>query len=153
MDWPVNTACARTLSGGQCTWRSGTVLVLKRFGRWTLVTLITDVEYSCIVIRAYVTLITDVEYSCIVIRAYVETSADSDEQLDPKLYLRRWCAGPPQICYGYQFLEINFFIKIVFENNMVFSIAAYGKQPKIIEPVRAMIYFNKYKNRTRALSY
>ncbi|XP_075985886.1 uncharacterized protein LOC142983010 [Anticarsia gemmatalis] len=34
--WPRHTSCARSLYGDECLWRSGTVLVTKQNGRWSL---------------------------------------------------------------------------------------------------------------------
>ncbi|CAB3237799.1 unnamed protein product [Arctia plantaginis] len=34
--WPTHTACARSMSGGRCVWRSGAVLAIKSSNRWRL---------------------------------------------------------------------------------------------------------------------
>ncbi|XP_063899218.1 uncharacterized protein LOC126056165 isoform X2 [Helicoverpa armigera] len=35
--WPSHTACARSIAGGWCVWRSGAILVVKVGKRWRLV--------------------------------------------------------------------------------------------------------------------
>lgn len=84
-----------------------------------------------------------------VIRAHSDDEEEAIQESEnikgnPKIYLRRWCAGPAQMCFEYQFLEINFFINIIIENNSIFRIAAYGKPAQIIEPLKAMLYSNRY---------
>lgn len=34
--WPMHTACARSVTGGHCVWRSGAILVVKIDRRWRL---------------------------------------------------------------------------------------------------------------------
>ncbi|RVE41786.1 hypothetical protein evm_013565 [Chilo suppressalis] len=35
--WPTHVTCAKAVSGGECVWRSGAVLVLRQAGQWKLV--------------------------------------------------------------------------------------------------------------------
>lgn len=63
----------------------------------------------------------------------------------PKLTVRRWCTGDDvmHLCFsGLQFVEITFYVEIIFENSFIFQLNAYGQQMKAIDPMLAHRYRN-----------
>ncbi|KAJ8708227.1 hypothetical protein PYW07_010352 [Mythimna separata] len=92
------------------------------------------------------TILTDIEYSCIVLKAdYME---DIDK-MTPSLRLRRYCAGTGHgpMCYtGMQFLQIHFFVEITFDYALKYTVQAYGREVKAIDPFRAHEYANRVSN-------
>ncbi|XP_028159871.1 uncharacterized protein LOC114352461 [Ostrinia furnacalis] len=86
-------------------------------------------------LRYNMTIYANVEYSCVVFRA---TSTDKP----PSLRLRRWCAGNPNSCSGFQYIEIDFYVEVTFSGYMKFSMKAYGRKGIVIDVKRAMKYLN-----------
>ncbi|XP_037302051.1 uncharacterized protein LOC115455914, partial [Manduca sexta] len=106
---------------------------MEKKGQWFHVTynlsLYADVEYSCVVFRAD-------NYNPFAERGH-------DWYSKPKLRLRRWCAGSTAVCYDFQYIEIHFHIDIYFVNHMIFKLSAYGKEAKVIDPIKASVYANQ----------
>ena len=90
-----------------------------------------------------VTIIADVEYSCVVFRA--DQTGKVTEEL-PKIRLRRWCSGG-NLCSGFGFSETEFYVEIKFKNRLEFSIRAYGEEAKFIDPARVEKYMAPFKPR------
>ncbi|KAJ8708562.1 hypothetical protein PYW08_009944 [Mythimna loreyi] len=90
------------------------------------------------------TIIADVEYSCIVLRANYKSKINEET---PSLRLKRYCAGSQQtsLCFtGLQYLQILFYVEITFVARLKYSVTAYGRTVKSIDPHRAHKYANKH---------
>ncbi|KAJ8708226.1 hypothetical protein PYW07_010351 [Mythimna separata] len=93
------------------------------------------------------TIISDVEYSCIVLRADYK---DKNKDGTPSLRLRRYCAGSGHsgTCFtGVQFIQILFYVEITFGSTLEYSVTAYGRAVKAIDPFRAHKYANRVRNK------
>ncbi|KAJ8708563.1 hypothetical protein PYW08_009945 [Mythimna loreyi] len=212
--WPTYTACAKSVAGGECVWRSGAILVVKAGTRWSLLGFgvygpgcqaparfldygmyhdwvrrsvarigrpaITKLAANHVVLRRTLsniqrfgpcdheevdselyselvdirrtrqgkyylnlTIISDVEYSCVILRADYK---DNIKEKTPKIRLRRYCAGPgpTALCFtGVQNIQIQFYVEISFDFSLKYSIQAYGKAVTAMDPFRAHKYANK----------
>uniref|UniRef100_A0A2H1VL29 SFRICE_013737 n=1 Tax=Spodoptera frugiperda TaxID=7108 RepID=A0A2H1VL29_SPOFR len=91
---------------------------------------------------ASLTLVAGMEYACMDIKA---TYISKTKASKPKLTVRRWCTGDDvmHLCFsGLQFVEITFYVEIIFENSFIFQLNAYGQQMKAIDPMLAHRYRN-----------
>ncbi|CAH1641893.1 unnamed protein product [Spodoptera littoralis] len=210
--WPSHTTCAQSVTGGECVWRSGALLVTRVDHRWRLLgfgvygpgcqaparfldygmyhkwvkesfedigkpSISTVAENHLVMRRTFskiqrfgecdkeekqydiftdeteiskdvqgsykynLTLVAGMEYSCMEIKAQYPP----DKVGKPKLMVRRWCAGDQTtvVCYsGTQFIELNFYVEIDFDNSFIFQLNAYGQQMKVIDPMLAHRYRN-----------
>ncbi|KAL0860693.1 hypothetical protein ABMA27_010035 [Loxostege sticticalis] len=99
-------------------------------------------------VKYNMTLFASVDYSCIVFRAINFDTADRA----PRLRLKRWCAGTPRTCSGFQHLEIDFYVEVTFTGKMQFTMKAYGRKAVAIDVKRAMKYLNRYLEHPPILS-
>uniref|UniRef100_A0A2A4K1H5 Peptidase S1 domain-containing protein n=1 Tax=Heliothis virescens TaxID=7102 RepID=A0A2A4K1H5_HELVI len=110
----------------------------------------TEVPRVAGVVRYNVTIITDVEYSCVVFKA---TYAKVTNRV-PKIRLRRWCVEDPGVCCGgFQFAEILFFVEITFTEQIWFKVMAYGREAIIIDAKKAIEYLNDHAARPEIFKY
>ncbi|XP_049881306.1 uncharacterized protein LOC126377553 isoform X2 [Pectinophora gossypiella] len=85
-------------------------------------------------IKYNVTLYAHVEYSCVTFDVdYLVGGSNT-----PFLYLRRWCFGENRMCHELDVLQIDFYVEVYFAVSAIVRVAAYGRQPKFIDPKKAM---------------
>lgn len=60
----------------------------------------------------------------------------------PKILLRRWCTSPRIHCSDFQFIDIHFDVEVHYKIKLRFSIKAYGREAKSLNPKRFIRYIN-----------
>ncbi|XP_037877138.2 uncharacterized protein LOC105842606 [Bombyx mori] len=109
-------------------------------------------------VRYNLSLYASVEYSCIVFRAKnVRQIQDGGPYVNsfrkPKISLRRWCSGPAALCHDFQYIEIHFYVEINFESDILFKVSAYGKEAKVIDPLKATLFANQRYSQPHIQNY
>lgn len=86
-----------------------------------------------------VSIYSNVEYACVVIRA--EKLSQIVEN-SPKIHLRRWCSSRQLTCSNFQFIDIHFYAEVEFDMKLGFSVIAYGREARTISPQKVNRYLN-----------
>ncbi|XP_073960714.1 uncharacterized protein [Choristoneura fumiferana] len=88
-------------------------------------------------IKYNVTIFHSVEYNCVTFQVI-------DQNIKPNalIRLRHWCVKPRAMCYGFNILQIDFYVEIKFSGSITFHMHAYGQIARAIDVRAAMKYGN-----------